>query len=60
MHSSDTHANWFSLVANAADICLKPWRHAVVASGPMNVNDSEFDFEKALINGRGPIEWVNR
>ncbi len=33
MQSPDFNQDWTSIVAAAADVCFKPWRHAVIVIG---------------------------
>ena len=43
---SELKSDWKSLIAAAADICLKPWKHAVVYENT-NSNDP-YAFEQEL------------
>ena len=47
MGLSEPYHNLFELIASAADICLKPWRHAVVMSNVLEEHRSLNDEEEA-------------
>ncbi|WP_320674494.1 hypothetical protein [Prochlorococcus sp. MIT 1341] len=59
MESFNLSQSWCEVIAKAADVCLKPWRHAVVGTDNMPCPDSNLNDLKIGVQ-QEPLDFVVR
>ena len=57
--SDSSNSTWVSTIASAADLCLKPWLHAVVLSDINGLQENQTDLMQALVDDQ-PIDLLLR